>query len=270
MTAPARPAREPITGSQVSRPDDSELATAIAAFTGWRAWRTRDGELAAREGGCPPAGAHARGPSLAELTHAIEAAINAGPPPSLRRAERAALDVLTAAPAPLRVRAVPGAAGLHLSPTAKALTALHGRGLATRHRDGRTWLTPATADSPPHDSPPTVTAGPPSMTPGQTGRGSDMATVAAAMVRLVLPAAPACPAHPACGWRSRQTTAGYGCTSPTRPPECPNGARRGTTHPRADTDRLSSTEVGPFGDSRWHTLWVLRRPPADSPAAGPA
>ncbi len=74
----------------MTRHVDSQLPTTIgAAFPGWRAWRTRDGELASREGGSPPQCAHARGESLAELTHAIEAVIKAGPPP-LRPAERAA------------------------------------------------------------------------------------------------------------------------------------------------------------------------------------
>jgi len=76
---------------------------------------------------------------MAELTTAIVAAITAGLPPVLRRPEQAALDVLTAAPAPLTVRAVSDAAGLHLPTTTTALAALRDRGLVTRHRDGRAW-----------------------------------------------------------------------------------------------------------------------------------
>jgi len=130
-----------MTAMHLSAQDNSELATAIdAAYPGWRAWRTRDGDLAARKGGSPPTGAHARGGSLAELTRAIEAAITAGPPPVLRPSERAALDVLEAAPASLRVRTVVGTTGLHISTTATALGSLHSRGLTTRRRDGRSWL----------------------------------------------------------------------------------------------------------------------------------
>ncbi len=150
MTTRAQPACGRIQDTPGGRPDDSELAAAIAAFTGWRAWRTRDGGLAARKGGSPPPGAHARGSSVTELTHAIEAAIKVGPAPSLRPAEQAVLDVLIAAPAPRRVRAVSDATGLHSNTTAKALAALHERGLAARRRDGHAWLyTCATAASPP-------------------------------------------------------------------------------------------------------------------------
>ena len=71
---------------------------------------------------------------------AIEAFIKAGPAPVLRPPEQAALEVRKAAGVPLRIRAVADAAGVHLSATAKALAALHDRGLATRRRDGRSWL----------------------------------------------------------------------------------------------------------------------------------
>ena len=125
----------------VSTPDGIELATAIhIAFPGWRGWRTRDGDLAARKGGSPPGVAHARGRSLPELLCGIEMVITAGLPPVLRAPEQAALDVLTAAPAPMRIRAVSDAAGLHLSATTKALTTLYDRGPAARRRNGRTWL----------------------------------------------------------------------------------------------------------------------------------
>jgi IclR helix-turn-helix domain len=152
--------RGPTAGERVTRavssPDDNETLAAIGAvFPGWRAWRTRDGDLAAREGGSPPARAHARGESLAELTHAIETAITAGPPPNLCPAERVTLDALMAAPARLPVRAVSDITGLHLTATARTLATLHARGLATRHRDGRSWLyTRATAGSQPRESQP--------------------------------------------------------------------------------------------------------------------
>ena len=120
-----------MTAMHVSAQDDSGLATAInAAYPGWRAWRTRDGDLAARKGGSPAVGAHACGGSLAELTRAIEAAITAGPPPVLRPTEQAALDVLGAAAAPLRVRTVVDTSGLHISTTATALASFHSRDLA--------------------------------------------------------------------------------------------------------------------------------------------
>ncbi len=147
----------------MQKPADTEPVTAIAAaFPGWRAWATRGGGLAARKGGAPPAGAHARGTSLAELTSAIEAAIKDGPPRSLRPAEQATLDVLAAAPTPLRVRAISDATGLHINTVAKALAALRDCGLAARHRDGHAWLyTCATPASHPGQSQPQADSGPP-------------------------------------------------------------------------------------------------------------
>ncbi len=133
-----------MTATQVSAPAGRELQTAVGAiratFPGRRTWRTRDGDLAARKGGCPPPGAHARGRSLAELTHAIETVLTTGLPPALAPAEQAALGQLTAAATPLPVRAICGATGLHLTATAKSLASLRTRGLATRHRRGRGWL----------------------------------------------------------------------------------------------------------------------------------
>src|SRR6266702_2489369 len=111
-----------MTATQVSAPAGRELQTAVGAiratFPGWRTWRTRDGDLAARKGGCPPPGAHARGRSLAELTHAIETVLTTGLPPALAPAEQAALGQLTAAATPLPVRAICDATGLHLTATA--------------------------------------------------------------------------------------------------------------------------------------------------------
>ena len=120
-------------------------ATVHAAFPGWRAWSTSDGNLAARQGGAPPPGTHAHGASLPELFRAIQTASTASPPPVLRPAEQAVLDVLAGAPTPLPIRGVSDAAGQHLSATAKALAALRHRGLATRRRDGRAYLYQALA-----------------------------------------------------------------------------------------------------------------------------
>ena len=49
-----------MTGSQ------GDLAEVGVTCPGWRAWRTRDGALAARKGGTPP-GVQARGGTVAEL-----------------------------------------------------------------------------------------------------------------------------------------------------------------------------------------------------------
>ena len=120
--------------------DRDVLAAAVAACPGWRAWRTSDGDLAAREGGAAPPGPHARGGSLAELMGAIAAAIQAGPPPRLPPAEQAALAALEDAAGPLGARAVSDTTGLPMSSAARALTCLTARGLVTRERcDGRTW-----------------------------------------------------------------------------------------------------------------------------------
>ncbi len=121
----------------MTRAAGGDLAGVGTTCPGWRAWRTRDGALAARKGGSPPAGPHARGGTQAGLSAAIQTAITTGLPAALRPAEDAALGALTAAPGPLPVRAVSGASGLHIATAARVLAALHARGLVTRRRRGR-------------------------------------------------------------------------------------------------------------------------------------
>src|SRR6266536_1844928 len=93
--------------SAVPVPDDSTVFAAIqASYPGWRVWRTDDG-LAARQGGTPPPGPHARGDTAAELMRGIEYVIRTrashprGPAIRLRRSEQAALGTLKAAGAPM-------------------------------------------------------------------------------------------------------------------------------------------------------------------------
>jgi DNA-binding transcriptional ArsR family regulator len=125
----------------VTRPagDRGVFAADGHAFPGWRAWRRRDGTLAARLGGSPVPGSHACGATPDELIRAIEA--SCAPPPALRPAAATALAALSAAPEPLRVRQVSDASGITISTAAQALAELHALGLVTRRRDGqRAWL----------------------------------------------------------------------------------------------------------------------------------
>ncbi|MGE5288470.1 MAG: helix-turn-helix domain-containing protein [Micromonosporaceae bacterium] len=97
------------------------------------------GELAAREGGTPPAGPHARAATPAELLHAIDDAIRAGQPPALRAIEQTVLDTLKASAERLPARAISDISGVALPATATTLASLHTRGLVTRRRNGRAW-----------------------------------------------------------------------------------------------------------------------------------
>ncbi len=131
--------------SAVPVPDDSTVFAAIqASYPGWRVWRTDDG-LAAREGGTPPPGPHARGDTAAELLRGIEYVIRTrashprGPAIRLRRSEQAALGTLKAAGAAMSARAVSDASGLALTTATTALGGLRARGVVTRRRNGGVW-----------------------------------------------------------------------------------------------------------------------------------
>src|SRR6266540_5787867 len=130
--------------SAVPVPDDSTVFAAIqASYPGWRVWRTDDG-LAAREGGTPPPGPHARGDTAAELLRGIEYVIRTrashprGPAIRLRRSEQA-LGTLKAAGAAMSARAVSDASGLALTTATTALGGLRARGVVTRRRNGGVW-----------------------------------------------------------------------------------------------------------------------------------
>jgi len=130
----------------VITPSERTLAAVVGqAFPGWRAWRQPDGVLAARRGGSPPAGAHARGATPGELLDAIKA--GRAPAPDLRPPEATALAALSAAAGPRTARQVSDASGLAASTAAKALASLRARGLVARRRGQRgSWhYTPVAA-----------------------------------------------------------------------------------------------------------------------------
>ncbi len=142
LTAGAEMERQDMT---VSTPSERTLAAVVGqAFPGWRAWRQPDGVLAARRGGSPPAGAHARGATPGELLDAIKA--GRAPAPDLRAPEAAALAALSAAAGPRTARQVSDASGLAASTAGKALAGLRARGLVARRRGHRgSWhYTPVT------------------------------------------------------------------------------------------------------------------------------
>ena len=113
----------------MTTPSERTLAAVVErAFPGWRAWRQPDGVLAARRGGWPPAGAHARGATLGELLRAVKAA--SAPAPNLPPTEATALAALPAAAGPRTARQVSGASGLPTSTAVKALASRHARGLS--------------------------------------------------------------------------------------------------------------------------------------------
>ncbi len=122
-----------------------------------RAWRTRDGALAARKGGTPP-GVQARGATVAELTAAIAGAGPVGQPPgpgprsANYRAVLAAID--GADRPPLTARAIAGKSGLALSTAVYALGILCAQGVTERRRDGHLWLYQRAAAGPVPAEPP--------------------------------------------------------------------------------------------------------------------
>ena len=96
------------------------------------------------------------------------------------------------------------------------------------------------------------------MTRCDTGHGGQVAAVAAAMVRHVLPAAPSLRlevTEDTCGGTWLHLT----YPAPRAAPAPGPGPAPGGLPPAADLVLIDSAahRWGHFGDSRWHTLWAL-------------